>query len=244
MDSKQFAEVLKSARESVGMSVEDLDMKGVMQYISGIGKQLVLIKDIEIVIKLSTYDELMEFCTSSWPTQYPYCKGRLDAYGVQHWKHADRQHGEVDHFQIAIDKFLETASNSGYVVDVMSDEQVEQYEIKCKEAKKKEANRNVLDILLATFIGFLSIYPCVKWSEAMVNLADWIRENELPGYFGTLACTFLELCAYIIAIPFGCALIVIFLCSLPFTRSIKKSLVISFIGVYKLYKYFIGDRAK
>ena len=264
MDSKQFCQLLFAKGIESGMSIEEIDSKmnagygrsfvkdlecgtgrfsmdSIMKYIDIIGLNLVII-DSNSINAASNYDQLMELCSKKC-RPFPFRKGRLDAYGVRYWVPSSKFAEGVNDW-LCLSGFLRYMGKFGYEVDVMSDEQIAQYKAKYQKAKKKEETRNTLAIFLSILIGFLSIYPCVKWAEAMTILADWIDQNKLPGYFGSLACTFLALCMYTVAIPFGCISIVIFLCSLPFTRSINKSLILSFVGIYRVYKYFIGDKIK
>lgn len=254
MNSIQFSEILALKRNGAKLSIEEMaarmnvspavvkdlehgvyntSMELAMNYILNLGQKLVISTSANPLLAIiSTYEEFVMWVASRWPKIYSYKQGTIDAYGNRHFKAYEKDGNSQG---IGRKRFLELAESKGLAINILTDTEIsgikEQQRIeKAKQIEelkkaKKEAN---IAIALGAIMLVMSIYPGIKWVELMCSLADWMRTNTPSEYFASLIWTFLGLCVYFIAIPFGILVIATFFASLPATKSPIQSAILAF----------------
>ena len=254
MNSIQFSEILALKREGATLSIEEMaarmnvspavvkdlergiyntSMELAMNYILSLGQKLVISTSANPLLAIiSTYEEFVMWIAKRWPRIYSYKQGTIDAYGNRHFKAYEKEGNSKG---IGRKRFLELAESKGLTINILTDTEIQKIREKqrAERAKQKEdfkkAKREAnIAIALGAVMLVVSIYPSIKWVELMCSLADWMSTNSPSEYFASLIWSFLALCVYFIAIPFGILTIAVFLASLPSTKSLIQSAMLAF----------------
>lgn len=267
MDSKQFSLLLATKRNESGISIEQLStqigvtpaivkdiehgvyntsMELAMKYISAIGRKLVVSQPADFVggfgmIVIPDYEDFVKWISKTWPNIYTYKRGRLDAYGVNHFSVGERGGNGNG---IGRKRFIELMERRDYTLEILNNSEIEQKKLEreqvraaMKEVEKKEKQKMRIGVVLAVLMLFVAIYPCIKWVDLMCWLADWMHANQPSQYFANLMWLGLGLCVYIVAIPFGVLAIAVFLASLPITRSLTVSTTMAFGALVYFWRF-------